>query len=170
MPQRVMDLVEYRKKLYDYLVAKMNDIAPNLAALIGEVVGAHLQRYSVEKALFWALKNCGNTPNRASARNKCRMARYLANKCSSASCIDCFFEQSTTAFGEKLREQVEEQLDFYDKRFAPRKNIDVLLFDEIAVDLDDLARTDILKLLKWKECEERGLLLFTPHISDGVED
>lgn len=40
--QRVMDLAEYRKKLYDYLVAKMSDIAPNLAALIGEVVGARL--------------------------------------------------------------------------------------------------------------------------------
>ena len=40
--QRVMDLSEYRKKLYEYLVQKMNDIAPNLAALIGEVVGARL--------------------------------------------------------------------------------------------------------------------------------
>jgi len=37
-----MDLSEYRKNLYDYLVAKMNDIAPNLASLIGEVVGARL--------------------------------------------------------------------------------------------------------------------------------
>ncbi|KAL8556596.1 hypothetical protein ACS0TY_004158 [Phlomoides rotata] len=153
--QRVMDLAEYRKKLYDYLVAKMNDIAPNLAALIGEVVGARLishagsltnlakcpsstlQILGAEKALFRALKTRGNTPKyglifhssfigRASARNKGRMARYLANKCSIASRIDCFLEQSTTAFGEKLREQVEERLDFYDKGVAPRKNIDVM--------------------------------------------
>lgn len=40
--QRVMDLSEYRKKLYEYLVTKMNDIAPNLTSLIGEVVGARL--------------------------------------------------------------------------------------------------------------------------------
>lgn len=40
--QRVMDLSEYRKKLYDYLVTKMNDIAPNLTSLIGEMVGARL--------------------------------------------------------------------------------------------------------------------------------
>lgn len=40
--KRVMDLSEYRKKLYEYLVTKMNDIAPNLASLIGEVVGARL--------------------------------------------------------------------------------------------------------------------------------
>lgn len=35
-------------------------------------------------------------------------------------------ERSTTTFGEKLREQVEERLDFYDKGIAPRKNIDVM--------------------------------------------
>lgn len=29
-------------------------------------------------------------------------------------------------YGEKLREQVEERLDFYDKGVAPRKNIDVM--------------------------------------------
>ncbi|KAL2539615.1 nucleolar protein NOP56 [Abeliophyllum distichum] len=152
---RVMDLAEYRKKLYDYLVAKMNDIAPNLAALIGEVVGARLishagsltnlakcasstlQILGAEKALFRALKTHGNTPKyglifhssfigRASTRNKGRMARYLANKCSIASRIDCFLEKSTTTFGEKLREQVEERLDFYDKGVAPRKNLDVM--------------------------------------------
>lgn len=153
--QRVMDLSEYRKKLYDYLVTKMNDIAPNLASLIGEVVGARLishagsltnlakcpsstlQILGAEKALFRALKTKGNTPKyglifhssfigRASARNKGRMARYLANKCSIASRIDCFADNSTTAFGVKLREQVEERLDFYDKGVAPRKNIDVM--------------------------------------------
>ncbi|XP_016475306.1 nucleolar protein 56 [Nicotiana tabacum] len=153
--QRVMDLVEYRKNLYDYLVAKMHDIAPNLAALIGEVVGARLishagsltnlakcpsstlQILGAEKALFRALKTKGNTPKyglifhssfigRASARNKGRMARYLANKCSIASRLDCFLDTSTTTFGEKLREQVEERLDFYDKGVAPRKNIDVM--------------------------------------------
>ncbi|KAG5028177.1 Nucleolar protein 56 [Glycine soja] len=153
--QRVMDLSEYRKNLYDYLVAKMNDIAPNLATLIGEVVGARLishagsltnlakcpsstlQILGAEKALFRALKTRGNTPKyglifhssfigRASAKNKGRMARYLANKCSIASRIDCFSERGTTVFGEKLREQVEERLDFYDKGVAPRKNIDVM--------------------------------------------
>ncbi|KAK9278100.1 hypothetical protein L1049_027658 [Liquidambar formosana] len=153
--QRVMDLSEYRKKLYEYLVTKMNDIAPNLASLIGEVVGARLishagsltnlakcpsstlQILGAEKALFRALKTRGNTPKyglifhssfigRASARNKGRMARYLANKCSIASRIDCFSESNTTTFGEKLREQVEERLEFYDKGIAPRKNIDVM--------------------------------------------
>ncbi|XP_008796174.1 nucleolar protein 56-like [Phoenix dactylifera] len=153
--QRVMDLSEYRKKLYEYLVTKMNDIAPNLTSLIGEVVGARLishagslsnlakcpsstlQILGAEKALFRALKTRGNTPKyglifhssfigRASTRNKGRLARYLANKCSIASRIDCFSEMNTSIFGEKLREQVEERLDFYDKGIAPRKNVDVM--------------------------------------------
>ncbi|KAJ8748109.1 hypothetical protein K2173_012879 [Erythroxylum novogranatense] len=153
--KRVMDLAEFRKKVHEYLIAKMNDIAPNLASLIGEIVGARLishagsltnlakcpsstlQILGAEKALFRALKTRGNTPKyglifhssfigRASARNKGRMARYLANKCSIASRIDCFAESGTTVFGEKLREQVEERLDFYDKGVAPRKNIDVM--------------------------------------------
>ncbi|CAD6216781.1 unnamed protein product [Miscanthus lutarioriparius] len=63
-----------------------------------------------------ALKTRGNTPkyglifhssfiDRASAKNK---------------------ELNTSIFGQKLREQVEERLDFYDKGVAPRKNLDVM--------------------------------------------
>lgn len=37
-----------------------------------------------------------------------------------------YTDGSTTAFGEKLREQVEERLEFYDKGVAPRKNVDVM--------------------------------------------
>ncbi|KAG0554392.1 hypothetical protein KC19_12G088000 [Ceratodon purpureus] len=152
---RVISLVEYRKQLHSYLVSKMQDVAPNLAVLIGEMVGARLishagsltnlakypastvQILGAEKALFRALKTKGNTPKyglifhssfigRASTKNKGRISRYLANKCSIASRIDCFQEVNTSAFGEKLREQVEERLEFYDKGIAPRKNIDVM--------------------------------------------
>ncbi|KAK9684287.1 hypothetical protein RND81_10G199200 [Saponaria officinalis] len=167
--QRVMDLSEYRKNLYDYLVTKMNDIAPNLTALIGEIVGARLishagsltnlakcpsstlQILGAEKALFRALKTKGNTPKyglifhssfigRASSKNKGRMARYLANKCSIASRIDCFADTSSTVFGEKLRGLVEERLDFYDKGVAPKKNIDVMraAIEEASQKKDDM--------------------------------
>ncbi|KAH9614112.1 hypothetical protein KSS87_008226 [Heliosperma pusillum] len=167
--QRVMDLSEYRKNLYDYLVTKMNDIAPNLTALIGEMVGARLishagsltnlakcpsstlQILGAEKALFRALKTKGNTPKyglifhssfigRAASKNKGRMARYLANKCSIASRIDCFADSSSTIFGEKLRGLVEERLDFYDKGVAPKKNIDVMraAIEEASHQKDDM--------------------------------
>ncbi|CAN6306626.1 unnamed protein product [Urochloa humidicola] len=175
--QRVMNLSEYRKNLYEYLVTKMNDIAPNLTSLIGEVVGARLishagslsnlakcpastlQILGAEKALFRALKTRGNTPKyglifhssfigRATTKNKGRMARYLANKCSIASRIDCYSEASTSVFGQKLREQVEERLEFYDKGVAPRKNLDVMkaaidsMVNGTSVDDDDNEVTD----------------------------
>ncbi|XP_010921864.1 nucleolar protein 56 [Elaeis guineensis] len=186
--QRVMDLSEYRKKLYEYLVTKMNDIAPNLTTLIGEIVGARLishagslsnlakcpsstlQILGAEKALFRALKTRGNTPKyglifhssfigRASARNKGRLARYLANKCSIASRIDCFSEMNTSIFGVKLREQVEERLDFYDKGVAPRKNVDVMkaaVESMVSQLTDDVPKKDEASVKKSKKKKSKG--------------
>jgi len=152
---RVIGLGKFRKNLHDYLCAKMNSCAPNLSALIGEMVGARLishagsltslakypastvQILGAEKALFRALKTKGNTPKyglifhssfigRAKPKNKGRISRYLANKASLASRIDCFSEVRTNTFGNKLRDQVEERLEFYSTGKAPRKNIDVM--------------------------------------------
>lgn len=64
-----------------------------------------------------ALKTKGNTPKygiiyhssfigRASAKNKGRISRYLANKCSIASRVDSFIDEPTNAYGLQLREQV----------------------------------------------------------------
>lgn len=50
------------------------------------------------------------------------------------------------------------------------KPFKVLLLDEITVDLDVLARADLLRFLK-KECEERGAtIIYATHIFDGLED
>ena len=38
----------------------------------------------------------------------------------------CHVDHPTTAFGEKLREQVEERLTFFETGDTPRKNIDVM--------------------------------------------
>lgn len=152
---RVVQLAEYRASLQRYLESKMSAVAPNLAALIGEHIGARLishagsltslakypastvQILGAEKALFRALKTKGKTPKygllynstfigRAKLKNKGRISRYIANKCSIASRMDCFSEHSTDVFGKKLREQVEERLAFYEKGSAPRKNMDVM--------------------------------------------
>ncbi|NWI16878.1 NOP56 protein, partial [Crypturellus soui] len=152
---RVVSLSEYRRGLQEYLRSKMSQVAPSLSALIGEVVGARLishagsltnlakypastvQILGAEKALFRALKTRGNTPKyglifhstfigRAAAKNKGRISRYLANKCTIASRIDCFSEVPTSVFGDKLREQVEERLAFYETGEPPRKNLDVM--------------------------------------------
>ncbi|NXY89184.1 NOP56 protein, partial [Alcedo cyanopectus] len=152
---RVISLCQYRRGLQEYLRSKMSQVAPSLSALIGEVVGARLishagsltnlakypastvQILGAEKALFRALKTRGNTPKyglifhstfigRAAAKNKGRISRYLANKCTIASRIDCFSEVPTSVFGDKLREQVEERLAFYETGEPPRKNLEVM--------------------------------------------
>ncbi|KAJ2718624.1 Nucleolar protein 56 [Coemansia sp. Benny D115] len=152
---RVVSLQEYRKSLYDYLLSKMSVVAPNLAALIGDVIGARLiahagsltnlskypastvQILGAEKALFRALKTRGNTPKygliynstfigRAGSKNKGRISRFLANKASIASRIDCFSDVPTNKFGEALREQVEARLNFYETGAQPTKNSDTM--------------------------------------------
>ena len=103
-----------------------------------------VQILGAEKALFRALKTKGNTPKygliyhstfigRADAKNKGRISRYLANKCSIATRIDSFSDEPTRLYGEKLRDQVEERLKFYETGAAPRKNIDVMA--EVAKEL-----------------------------------
>jgi len=96
-----------------------------------------VQILGAEKALFRALKTKGNTPKyglifhstfigRAQQKNKGRISRYLANKCSMASRIDCFSDEATTIFGEKLKDQVEERLNFLAEGTTPRKNLEVM--------------------------------------------
>ncbi|MCJ1301732.1 snoRNP complex protein nop56 [Hypocenomyce scalaris] len=164
---RVVSLSKYRKSLFSYLVSKMGIVAPNLATLIGEIVGARLishagsltnlskypastvQILGAEKALFRALKTKGNTPKygliyhssfigRAGQKNKGRISRFLANKCSIASRIDNFSEAPTTRFGDALKKQVEERLEFYASGAPPTKNEMAMrnAMDSILADID----------------------------------
>merc|ERR1712178_681163 len=147
----VVNLALMRKTLHASLKAKMYLVAPNLAALIGEIIGARLishagslinlakypastvQILGAEKALFRALKTKGNTPKygllyhstfigRAKDKNKGRISRYLANKCSIASRIDCFSDFGTKIYGERMKDQVEDRLAFLTEGKKPRKN------------------------------------------------
>jgi len=133
----------------------MDAVAPNLSALIGDIVGSKLishaggltnlakypastiQILGAEKALFRALKTKGKTPKyglifnstfigRAQAKNKGRISRYLANKCAIASRVDCFSDAPTSKFGESLKDQMEERLKFLGSGVKPRKNKDVM--------------------------------------------
>ncbi|GFR43940.1 hypothetical protein Agub_g5079 [Astrephomene gubernaculifera] len=184
--QRVIKLAEYRQKLHTYLLDKMHAVAPNLSALIGETVGARLishagsltnlakypastvQILGAEKALFRALKTKGNTPKyglifhssfigRAKQRNKGRISRYLANKCSIASRIDCFMDSATSVFGEKMREQVEERLRFYEEGVAPRKNSNVMgeAMEVVKTQLETEAKEEDGDKKKKKEKKEK---------------
>jgi nucleolar protein 56 len=153
---QVIKLSDMRSHLQKYLKNKMDVVAPNLAALIGETVGARLishagsltnlakypastiQILGAEKALFRALKSKGNTPKyglifhssfigRAQPQSKGRISRYLANKCSLATRIDCFADsQSSGIFGSHMRDQVEERLEYLQTGKKPTRNIEVM--------------------------------------------
>ncbi|KAI8823061.1 uncharacterized protein EV422DRAFT_389925 [Fimicolochytrium jonesii] len=191
---RVIALTDYRKSLHGYLVSKMHQVAPNLSALIGEMVGARLvahagsltnlaklpastvQILGAEKALFRALKTKGNTPKygliyhstfigRAAQKNKGRISRVLANKCSIACRIDCFLDKPTSKFGELLREQVDERVRFYEEGVTPRKNAEVMqkalaevgmsdLMDVVADEDDEEASDSAEKTPKKRKADE----------------
>lgn len=109
LADQVVQFSEYRAQLGSYLSARMSAIAPNLTALVGELVGARLiahagslmnlskspastiQILGAEKALFRALKTKHDTPKygllyhasligQATGKNKGKMARILAAK------------------------------------------------------------------------------------------
>ncbi|KAF2827501.1 Nop-domain-containing protein [Ophiobolus disseminans] len=153
--KRATSLAAYRRQLSSYLSNRMNQVAPNLAALIGDTVGARLiskagsltnlskypastvQILGAEKALFRALKTKGNTPKygliyhssfigRTGAKSKGRISRFLANKCSIASRIDNFSDTPTSKFGEALKRQVDERIEFYASGAPPAKNSAVM--------------------------------------------
>ncbi|KAG8796792.1 Nucleolar protein 58 [Ceratobasidium sp. 428] len=106
---QVISITAYRTQLAEYLRNRMNAIAPNLTALVGELVGARLishagslmslakhpastvQILGAEKALFRALKTKHDTPKygliyhasligQAPQKLKGKMARMVATK------------------------------------------------------------------------------------------
>jgi len=160
--ERVTKGFEYRDELKDYLKDKMDTVAPNLTAFIGENVGAKLicqagslsnlskypastiQILGAEKALFRALKTRGNTPKygllyhssyigRAKPKDKGKISRYIANKCSLASRVDSYSFKPTNRFGERMKEQVEERLKFLETGEKTTKNVDAMkeVLDEL---------------------------------------
>ncbi|TBU06224.1 fibrillarin-like nucleolar protein [Hamiltosporidium magnivora] len=135
----VLKMFDYRNELNEYLVNRMQSVAPNLSALLGEMVGARilaragslanlikypastLQILGAEKALFFALRNKSNTPKygiiyhsslvgHAPIPLKGKISRVLAAKASMAARIDAFSETKDNSFGVKARIYVEERM------------------------------------------------------------
>ncbi|KAI9369727.1 hypothetical protein BJX61DRAFT_518450 [Aspergillus egyptiacus] len=121
LAEQVVGFAEYRTQLAGYITARMNAIAPNLTALVGDLVGARLiahagsltnlskspastlQILGAEKALFRALKTKHDTPKygliyhasligQATGKNKGKMARVLAAKASLGLRVDALAE------------------------------------------------------------------------------
>ncbi|BCS22117.1 RNA-processing protein NOP58 [Aspergillus puulaauensis] len=121
LAEQVIGFSDYRSQLASYITARMNAIAPNLTALVGDLVGARLiahagsltnlskspastlQILGAEKALFRALKTKHDTPKygliyhasligQATGKNKGKMARVLAAKASLGLRVDALAE------------------------------------------------------------------------------
>ncbi|KAL7239359.1 hypothetical protein ACSBR2_005295 [Camellia fascicularis] len=136
---QVLSLAEYRAQLYDYLKSRMNTIAPNLTALVGELVGARLiahggslinlakqpgstvQILGAEKALFRALKTKHATPKygliyhasligQAAPKHKGKIARSLAAKTALAIRYDALGESQDNTMGLENRVKLEARL------------------------------------------------------------
>lgn len=144
----VLDLADYRYKLYEYMKNRMFKIAPNLTAMVGCLIGARLishagslrslakypastlQIAGAEKALFSALKNNHSTPkygliyyasvvHDALPENKGKVARKLAAKLSLAIRVDAFRETNLDdSVGEGFRQAVEKQHQYLKNRVS----------------------------------------------------
>lgn len=181
--KRVLELHEYKQQLQEYLHNKMTSIAPNLTALLGDTIGARLlskagsltnlakypastvQILGAEKALFRAIKTRGNTPkygviygssfiSKAENKNKGRISRFLANKTSTAARIDCFGDVATSRFGEVMKNQVEERMEFLKHGKVPQTNVDVM--KEVMEELhwnEDMEEEEVVEKKKMSESE-----------------
>lgn len=136
---QVIALSEYRAQLYDYLKSRMNTIAPNLTALVGELVGARLiahggslmnlakqpgstiQILGAEKALFRALKTKHATPKyglifhaslvgQAAPKLKGKISRSLAAKTALAIRYDALGDGQDNSIGLENRIKLETRL------------------------------------------------------------
>ena len=128
LAEQVISFTEYRSQLSEYLSARMTAIAPNLTALVGDLVGARLIAHSgslmnlakspastiqilgAEKALFRALKTKHDTPKygliyhssligQATGKNKGKIARVLAAKAALGLRVDALADWSQEGEG-----------------------------------------------------------------------
>ena len=128
LAEQVVGFTDYRSQLSGYLSARMAAIAPNLTALVGELVGARLiahagslmnlakspastiQILGAEKALFRALKTKHDTPKygliyhasligQATGKNKGKIARMLATKATLGLRVDALADWSAEGEG-----------------------------------------------------------------------
>lgn len=139
LADQILSLSDYRIQLSEYLHNRMQAIAPNLTALVGELVGARLiahagsllnlakqpastiQILGAEKALFRALKTKHDTPKygliyhasligQASAKNKGKIARVLATKAAISLRVDAMGEKDMATIGIESKSKVEARL------------------------------------------------------------
>ncbi len=140
----VLDLYQLRRTLTAYLDEVMSEVAPNITALVGPLLGARLlslagslekmamlpastiQVLGAEKALFRALRTGGKPPkhgvifqypeiHRSPKWQRGKIARALAAKLAIAAKIDAF---TGRFIGDKLKKELEARIEEIKKIYA----------------------------------------------------
>jgi len=140
----VKELYRLRSELAEYISAVMKEVAPNVTALVGPLLGARLislagsleelarlpastiQVLGAEKALFRALRTGGKPPkhgvifqypdiHRSPRWQRGKIARALAAKLAIAAKVDAF---SGRYIGEQLRETLRKRIEEIKKLYA----------------------------------------------------
>ncbi len=144
-----LELFELRRKLTDYITQVMKEVAPNITALVGPLLGARLlslagsleelaklpastiQVLGAEKALFRALRTGGKPPKhgvifqfpeirKAPKWQRGKIARALATKLAIAARVDYF---TGRYIGDELRKKLMERIEEIKKLYPkpPKK-------------------------------------------------
>jgi nucleolar protein 58 len=133
---QVIELINFRNQIDEYIRQRMRAIAPNLTELVGETIGARLiahagsltqlakaaastiQVFGAEKALFRSMKEGKPTPKygyiyhahlvaHADQKLKGPVSRSLAAKAALSSRVDAFGDESGDRVGANDRERLE---------------------------------------------------------------
>jgi len=149
LAQITLELFRLRRELADYIAQVMKEVAPNITALVGPLLGARLislagsleelaflpastiQVLGAEKALFRALRTGGKPPkhgvifqfpyiHRSPRWQRGKIARALAAKLAIAAKVDYF---TGRFIGDKLREVLMKRIEEVKKIYArpPKK-------------------------------------------------
>jgi nucleolar protein 56 len=140
----ILDMYNLRRDLVDYISYIMKEVAPNISALVGPVLGARLislagsleklarmpastiQVLGAEKALFRALRTGGKPPkhgvifqypyiHRSPKWQRGKIARALAAKLAIAARTDYFTGRN---IGDKLKQELMERIEEIKRKYA----------------------------------------------------
>lgn len=131
----IFDKSKLSQTLEKYLAEKMTILTPNLRQILGDRLcfkllhkagglrslslcpSSTLQLLGAEKALFMSLKRKSRTPKYGLLyqlsylkKNKGRIARYIASKCSLAARIDCFSPDRTDMYGKEMMKLINNKI------------------------------------------------------------
>uniref|UniRef100_A0A7J3ZKC8 C/D box methylation guide ribonucleoprotein complex aNOP56 subunit n=1 Tax=Fervidicoccus fontis TaxID=683846 RepID=A0A7J3ZKC8_9CREN len=144
MARMALEMYELRRRLTEYIDAVMREVAPNITAIVGSLLGARLislagsleelarlpastiQVLGAEKALFRALRTGGKPPkhgvifqypdiHKSPRWQRGKIARALAGKLSIAAKVDAF---TGRFIGDKLVEDLRERIEEIKKLYV----------------------------------------------------